>query len=109
MDVDGVSSEVNFVDFGSGVVELIGPAGWYLFPSSGLGARFCPGVSEIDIFVSSVVISTTSLRTTLRGFRTRRFIAGCGPLPVLQARTQGFLAGRLRLEFGKQFFRFQPQ
>ena len=68
---------------------------------------FLPGVSEIDIFVSSVVISTTSLRTTLRGFRTRRFIAGCGPLRALQARIQGFLAGRLRLEFGKQFFRYR--
>ena len=68
------------------------------------------GMSEIDIFVSTVVISTTSLRTTLRGFRTRRFIAGCDPLRALQARIQGFLAGlassRVWLAV---FFYFQPR
>ena len=50
---------------------------------------FLSGVFEIDIFVSSVVISS-SLWTTSPGFRTHRFIAGCGPLCALQARIQGF-------------------
>ena len=55
---------------------------------------FLPGVSEIDIFVSSVVISTGSQPDVAR---------------ALQARIQGFLAGRLRLEFGKQFFQVSFQ
>ena len=38
MDVDGVSSEVNFVDFGSGVVRAYWSCGLVLIPS-GVGSR----------------------------------------------------------------------